>query len=188
MLWPALRVLSQGELTPDQLRQLLSTLRLEEAPRTEGPGAARSIAHRSFTDDTGTRLVLDLARTGESGWVLALFFEGEPPSADTVEGHRVLLRDAVERFGLTLIEITPAATADEVYVAPLQPRAPESGIGVSWDLPYDDLDQLWPHLGLRTDAPREVKEVKLREVMRTPAWSSAPLSLRRQAEAFLRDI
>ncbi|MCX4732730.1 hypothetical protein [Streptomyces sp. NBC_01363] len=188
MLWPALRVLSQGELTSDQLQQLLGTLRLDESPRTEGPGAARSIAHRSFTDDTGTRLVLDLARTGESGWVLALFFDGEPPSIDTIEGHRVLLRDAVERFGLMLIEITPAATADEVYVAPPPPGAPESGIGVSWDLPYNDLDQLWPHLGLRKDAPREVKEVKLYEAMRTPAWSSAPLSLRRQVEAFLRDI
>ncbi|MFF3244275.1 hypothetical protein ACFYWY_11190 [Streptomyces sp. NPDC002870] len=189
MLWPALRVLSRGELTSDQLQQLLGTLRLEEPPRTEGPGAARSIAHRSFTDDTGTRLVLDLARTGESGWVLALFFDGEPPSTDIVEGHRVLLRDAVERLGLTLIEITPAATADEVHVVPPPPPGTsESGIGVSWDLPYDELDQLWPHVGLRKDAPREVKEVKLREVMRTPVWSVAPFALRRQAEAFLRDI
>ncbi|HEV7933157.1 MAG TPA: hypothetical protein VGP70_12730 [Actinomadura sp.] len=189
MLWPALRVLSQGELTSDQLRRLLGTLRLEQAPRTEGPGAARSIAHRSFTDDTGTRLVLDLARTGESGWVLALFFDGERPSADTVEGHRVLLREAVERLGLTLVEITPAATADEVYVMPPPtPGTSESTIGVSWDLPYDDLDQLWQHVGLRKDAPREVKEVKLREVMRTPIWSVAPPALRRQAEVFLRDI
>ncbi|MFD5476276.1 hypothetical protein [Streptomyces hawaiiensis] len=188
MLWPALRVLSQGELSPDQLRQLLGTLRLKASPRAEGPGAAKSIAHRTFTDSTGTRLVLDLARAGESGWVLALFFDGEPPSADTIEGHRVLLRDAVDRFGLTLIEITPAATAEEVYVSPQPPGVSESGIGVSWNLPYDDLDQLWPHLGLRKDAPREVKMVKLREVTRTPVWSTAPLSLRRQAEAFLRGI
>lgn len=188
MLWPALRVLSHGELTPDQLRRLIGTLRLEEIPRAEGPGAAKSIAHRSFTDDTGTRLVLDLARTGESGWVLALFFDGEPPSVDTLEGHRILLRDAVERLGLTLIEITPAAAADEVHVVPPSPSASEPGIGVSWDLPYEDLDQLWPHLGLRKEAPREVKEVKLREVMRTPAWTAAPQSLRRQAEIFLRGI
>ncbi|WP_250285436.1 hypothetical protein [Frankia sp. CiP1_Cm_nod2] len=189
MLWPALQVLSHGELTADQLRRLLDTLRLEEAPRTEGPGTAGSIAHRSFTDDTGTRLVLELARTSESGWALALFFDGEPPSTDTIEGHRVLLRDAVERLGLTLIEITPAATADEVLVVPPPPPGiPESTIGVSWDLPYDNLDQMWPHVGLRKDAPREVKEVKLREVMRTPVWSAAPPILRRQAEAFLRDI
>jgi hypothetical protein len=187
MLWPALRALFHGELAPDQLRRLLGTLRLEEAPRTEGPGAARSIAHRSFAGETGTRLVLDLARTGESGWVLTLFFDGELPSTETVEGHRVLLRDAVERLGLTLIEITPAATADEVHVVPPPPPGtPESGIGVSWDLPYDELDQLWPHVGLRRDAPREVKEVKLREVMRTPVWSDAPQTLHRQAEAFLR--
>lgn len=187
MLWPALQVLSQGELTSDQLRRLLGTLRLEETPRTEGPGAAGSIAHRSFTDDTDTRLVLDLARIGESGWVLALFFDGEPPSAGTVEGHQALLRDAVERFGLTLVEITPAGAADEVHVMPTEP-APESGIGVSWDLPYDELDQLWTHIGLRKNAPREVKVVKLREVMRTPVWSAAPIALRRHAEAFLRDI
>ncbi|MDT0573095.1 hypothetical protein RM704_37545 [Streptomyces sp. DSM 3412] len=188
MLWPALRVLSQGELTPDQLQGLLSRLRLEEIPRTEGPGAAKSLAHRSFTDDTGTVLVLDLARSGESGWVLALFFDGEPPSADTVEGHRVLLRDAIEQVGLTLVEITPAATADEVHVPPPHPGASETGVGVTWDLPYDDLDHMWSHIGLRKDAPREVKVVKLREVMRTPAWSVAPLSLRRQADDFLRGI
>ncbi|GAA2919619.1 hypothetical protein GCM10011428_39970 [Streptomyces violaceus] len=35
---------------------------------------------------------------------------------------------------------------------------------------------------LAQDAPREVKEVKLREVMRTPVWSDAPPALRRQAE------
>ncbi|RKS68424.1 hypothetical protein BZB76_6689 [Actinomadura pelletieri DSM 43383] len=161
-------------------------LRLEEVPRTEGPGARRSIAHRSYTDDAGSRLVLDLARTGEDGWVLALFFDGEPPPAETVDGHRVLLREAVERLGLSLIEITPAATADEVHVVtPVSGASERIGIGVAWDLPYDHLDQLWQHVGLRRDAPREVKEVKLREVMRTPAWSSAPASLRRQAEDFL---
>ncbi|GGO98544.1 hypothetical protein [Wenjunlia tyrosinilytica] len=189
MLWPALQVFARGQLTPEQLQRLLGTLRLEETPRTEGPGAAKSIAHRSFSDDTDTRLVLDLARTGESGWLLTLFFDGEPPSTDTVEGHRVLLRDAVERLGLKLIEITPAASADEVYVMPPPPPGtPEPTIGVSWDLPYDDLEQMWPHIGLRKDAPRDVKEVKLREVMRTPAWSAAPATLRRQAEDFLRNM
>lgn len=189
MLWPALVVLSHGELTSDQFQWLLGTLRLEETPRTEGPGAATSIAHRSFSDDTGTRLVLDLARTGESGWVLALFFDGHPPSTGTVDGHRALLRDAVEQLDLVLVEITPAATADEVHVVPPPPPGtPESTIGASWDLPYRDLDQLWPHVGLRRDAPREVKEVKLREVMRTLAWSAAPTALRRQAVEFLSEI
>ncbi|MEU2854566.1 hypothetical protein [Streptomyces syringium] len=188
MLWPALRVLSHGELSADQLQDLLSTLRLERTPRTEGPGAERSVAHRSFTDDTGTRLVLDLARSGEAGWVLALFFDGEPPAPDTVDSHRALLREAVERLGLTLIEITPAATTEEVFVVPPpSPGSPESTIGASWDLPYNDLDHMWPHVGLRKDAPREVKEVKLREVMRTPAWAAAPPAIRRQAEAFLNE-
>ncbi|MFE5327303.1 hypothetical protein ACFRCG_13060 [Embleya sp. NPDC056575] len=186
MLWPALRVLARGELSSERIRHLLTTLRLEENPRSEGPGASMSLAHRTFTDDTGTRLVLDLGRADESGWILALFFDGEPPSTDTVEGYRVLLRAAVDRLGLALIEVTPAAAADEVYVAPPpSPDTPEPMI-LSWDLPYDDLDRMWPHLGLRATAPREVKEVVLREVTRTPAWAVAPEKLRRQAEAFLR--
>ncbi len=121
--------------------------------------------------------------------MLALFFDGEPPSADTVEGHRVLLRDAVERFGLSLVEVIPAADAGEVHVVPsaaLGALGPSTG--TSWDLPYDDLGQMRQHLGLRKDAPRDVKEVKLREVMRTPAWSAAPAGLRRQAEDFLRGV
>jgi hypothetical protein len=44
---------------------------------------------------------------------------------------------------------------------------------------------VWAHVGLREDAPREVKEFKLRELMLTPAWASAPVGLRSQAEAFL---
>lgn len=189
MLWPALRVLSQGELASDQLQRLVGALQLENAPRSEGPGAAKSIAHRSFADTTGTRLVLDLARTGESGWVFTLFFEGEAPSTDTVEDHRALLRGVVEQLGLTLIEITPAVTADEVHVAPRQPAGSiEPTIGHSWDLPYADLDQLWAHVGLRKNAPKEVKAVKLREVLGSPAWSAAPADLQHEAESFLEEV
>lgn len=187
MLWPALRVLAQGELTSDQLQRLLGMLQLEDAPRGEGPAAARSRAHRSFTDSPDTRLVLDLARAGESSWALTLFFEGEPPSIDTVEGHRTLLRDTIARLNLTIIEITPASTADEVHVPPQEPADSPEPIGHFWDLPYTELDQLWAHVGLRKSAPKEVKEVKLREVMRSPAWSVAPAALQRQAESFLHD-
>ncbi|MFG1892212.1 hypothetical protein ACGFIR_30650 [Micromonospora sp. NPDC049051] len=188
MLWPALRVLSQGELTSDQLQHLLSILQLEQAPRIQGPGAAKSIAHRAFADSVDTRLILDLARAGESGWVLTLLFEGEPPSADAIQAHRALLVDTIEQCGLTLIEVAPAATADQVHVPPQEPiGTAEPGIGPSWDLPYDNLDQLWPHVGLRKDAPRDVKAVKLREVMRSSVWSAAPPALQRQAESFLRD-
>ncbi|MEU2451108.1 hypothetical protein ABZ605_13695 [Streptomyces sp. NPDC012765] len=187
MLWPALRALSLGELTPDQQRWLLGTFQLDATPRTEGPGAAGSMAHRSFADDNGTRLVLDVARTGESGWVFTLFYPGERPSPDTVEDHRALFRAAIDRLGLTTVEITPAATADEVLVPSVEPSSDaESAFGSHWYLPYDDLDRVWPHVGLRADAPREVKEVELRQLMRTPAWSAAPTALRLQAERFLR--
>ncbi|MBP0453946.1 hypothetical protein J5Y04_31045 [Kitasatospora sp. RG8] len=187
MLWPALRVLSHGDLTSHQFQELLGVLQLERTPRTEGPGATKSVAHRALASDTATRLILDLARTGTSGWVFSLFFDGEPPSTATVEDYRVLLRGTVERFGLALVEITPAASADEVHIVPSEPvGAPESTLGPAWDLPYDDLSQMWSHIGLRRDAPREVKEIKLREVMRSPAWPAAPAKLRRQAESFLR--
>ncbi|WP_017590624.1 hypothetical protein [Nocardiopsis ganjiahuensis] len=189
-LVPALRMLSQGSLTDDQHQQLLSSLQLDESPRTEGPGAAMSVAHRSFTTDSGNQLVLDLATTGESGWILALFYDkqGGPPSDETVENHRVLFRGLAEQFGLHILDVVPAATADEVFVVPPAPYGtPESAIGVSWDPPHETLEQLWPHLGLREDAPREVKKVKLREIMRTPAWAAAPEALRFQAENFLRD-
>ncbi|MGW1404073.1 hypothetical protein ACWCRF_36840 [Streptomyces sp. NPDC002405] len=169
MLWPALRALSHGELTSNQLHWLSNAFQLTDAPRVEGPAAAQSIAHGSLTDESGARLVLDLARTGESGWVFTLFHTGQQPSAGTVEAHRALFRDAIDRLGLTLVEITPAATADEVLVTPPEAaEVPESTLGTHWHLP-DELDGVWPHLGLRKDAPREVKEVKLRELMRTPA-------------------
>lgn len=187
MLWPALRALSHGELASGQLRWLFRAFQLEEAPRTEGPGAGKSIAHRSFTDGMGTRLVLDVARTGDSGWVFTLFYQGEQPSAGTVQAHRQLFRDAIDHLKLTLVEITPAATADEVLVATAIPSGvPESSFAANWDLP-NDLDRVWQRVGLRGDAPREVKEIKLRELMHTPAWSGASEDLRRQAEAFLLD-
>ncbi|GAB2481339.1 hypothetical protein [Nocardiopsis aegyptia] len=188
MLLPALAAHSHGDLTLDQVRWLHETLQLEEGtPRTEGIGADMSIAHRTFTDTASNHLVLELGRTGGDVWILSVYFEGERPSPETVEHHRGLFRDLIDQLGLTLIDITPAATADEVFTSPHQPGDAQEGVGVSWDLPYDELDRMWFHLGLRKDAPREVKEVKLREVMSYPVWSVAPEPLRSQAEEFLRD-
>ncbi|MEV4567831.1 hypothetical protein AB0K12_29025 [Nonomuraea sp. NPDC049419] len=180
MLWPALRVLAYGELGREQAAELARLLGLDEGPRSEGPGEEASLAHRSFTD--GVRLVLDLSRLGTTGWLLTLLAEGEP-GPQVVERHRALLRDAAERFGLSVVQVDPPQTADEVF---LPPPADEGSIGQSWELPFDELDQLWPHLGVRADAPREVKRVKLEAMTRAPVWSSAPERLRRQAAEFLR--
>ncbi|ONI72506.1 hypothetical protein BWI15_17640 [Kribbella sp. ALI-6-A] len=117
--------------------------------------------------------------------MLTLFGTGQQVSPATIEAHRAAFRDAIARAGLSLVEITPAATADEVLVASAEPAGtPESAIGAHWSLP-DDLDLVWSHLGLRADAPREVKKVKLRELMLTPAWRSAPSPLQGQAEEYL---
>jgi hypothetical protein len=192
MLLPALVARSYGDLTSEQVRWLHQALQLEEGtPRTEGYGAGPSIAHRPFTDDEENSLILELGRTGENGWVFALWFEkGGRPSTGTVEIHRRLFRDLIERLGLTLLEIEPPATADEVgrtFVSP-PPDAPEEGAGeVAWQFSFTELDQIWSHLGIRRDAPREVKEVKLREIVSTRVWSVAPEPLRSQAEEFLRE-
>ncbi|WP_051893281.1 hypothetical protein [Streptomyces erythrochromogenes] len=77
----------------------------------------------------------------------------------------------IKEFGLTLVETTPAATADEVLV-PTAGNA-EPAFAANWRLPHADLECLWPHLGVRKDSPREVKEIKLRE-MDTPAWPRHP--------------
>ncbi|MFI7134123.1 hypothetical protein ACIBQ1_51240 [Nonomuraea sp. NPDC050153] len=184
MLWPALRVLAHGDLAADQVRQLIGVLGLDEVPRAEGPGKEASLAHRAFTDDTGARLVLDLSKAGASGWVLSLLSAAGQPSPETVESHRRRLRAAAEHLGLTIVQVDPARTADEVFL----PAAPDEGaIGQSWDLPYDELDHLWPHLGVRADAPREVKKVRLEAMTRAPVWADAPDKLRRQAAEFLRD-
>ncbi|MFC7326434.1 hypothetical protein [Marinactinospora rubrisoli] len=186
MLWPALVAHSHGELTPDQTRLLLTTLQLEDTPRAEGPGAAGSIAHRSFAGDSGTRLVVDVARIGDDIWALGLFFDGEPPSKNIVEHHRRMFRDVIDRLELTLIQVEPAATGDEVSVMPPQPDDAESPMDAYWPYPdLVDLDDLWLHLRLRKDAPRKVKAVKLREVMSYPSWAQAHPSLQRQAEEFL---
>ncbi|NYH53034.1 hypothetical protein HNR06_002623 [Nocardiopsis arvandica] len=188
MLLPALVARSYGDLTSDQVRWLHDKLQLDEGtPRTEGYGAKMSIAHRTFTDTASNHLVLELGRSGDDGWLFSVYFEGERPSTETVEHHRRLFRDLIDQLGLTLLEIEPAATADEVFVVSPQPGNIEGGVGVSWDLPYKELDQAWFHLGLRKDAPREVKEVKLRELMSFPIWSVAPEPLRSQAEEFLRE-
>ncbi|MDE3724910.1 hypothetical protein PWG71_26290 [Nocardiopsis sp. N85] len=189
MLLPALVAFSYGDLTADQVRWLHDTLRLEEGtPRTEGYGSKSSIAHRVFTDGMSDHLVLELGRVGENTWAFSLYFEGERPLAETVESHRMLFRNLIEQLDLSILEITPAATADEVFVASPQPGDNvEGGVGVYWDLPYKELEQAWSHLGLRKDAPREVKAVKLRELMSFPIWSVAPEPLRSQAEEFLRD-
>ncbi|MEU4564115.1 hypothetical protein AB0F72_37530 [Actinoplanes sp. NPDC023936] len=189
MLWPALRVHADGELTPDQVQQVLDILDLDPVPLTEGPGAWMSIAHGSRAGGDGTRLVLDLGYQEDVGWAFMLLFEGKQPATETVEEYRVRLRELVDRFGLRIISVEPAMTADEVLVMPEPgPDVPESGVGYSWDLPYQELDHLWNHLGLRHTAPDEVKAVKLRELTRTPVWRVAPERLRRQVAEFLDGV
>lgn len=185
MLWPALRALSIGELTATQEDWLRADFDLSPEPRGEGPGAAESVAHRSFTDAAGNRLVLDVARTDATSWVFALFSDGMQAPPAVVESYRARFHRAIDHLGLELVEITPAATAAEVHVPDADAEdGPASAVGTHWAWP-DDLDHMWFHLGLRADAPAEVKEVKLRELMRTPAWGLAPNSIQSQAEAFL---
>lgn len=189
MLLPALTVHAAGELSSERLQWLRDTLGLTEGDPAEPYGPGTSIGRRSLHDSGGAGLVLDTARIGEPSeeplWALSLLFrKGDGrPSPDTVEQYRGRLRDVVDRLGLELIEVIPPATADEVADPPS--GLPEDRMITSWELPYTELDHMWMHVGLRRDAPREVKEVKLRQVMRTPAWEFAPEPLRSQAERFL---
>ncbi|MEU2027292.1 hypothetical protein ABZ565_35085 [Streptomyces sp. NPDC016469] len=185
MLWPALRALAHGHLAADQVTRLLHDFALTERVRTAGPGAAQSIAHRSLIDGESAALVLDLARTGDSGWVFTLFHTGQQPAAATVEEYRERFREAVSRNGLTLIQVEPPTSADEVLLTSVAADKADSPFGARWDPVVEELSRLWPHLGLAMDAPREVKTVKLRELMLTSAWPQAPEPLRREAEAFL---
>ncbi len=186
MLWPVLRALSIGELSEDRLAWLRETFSLTEGPRTEGPAVEGSLAHRTLTDEDGVELVLDLTGLDDDAWVLTLFkTTGDTPSAAFVEGRRAAFRAAIDHLGLELVEIQPAAAADEVLIPYAEPtRTPESAFRAHWALP-DDLELLWSHLGVRRDAPRDVKQVKLRELMLTPAWDMAPARVHQQAEAFL---
>ncbi|HEY9373089.1 hypothetical protein [Streptomyces sp.] len=186
MLWPALRALAYGHMENDQLTWLLDDLSLTKNVRTEGPGAEQSIAHRQLVDDAGVPLVLDLARTGDSGWVFTLFHTGQQPAAATIEGYRERFREAVRQVELTLVQVEPPASADEVLIMTVAPDEADSPFGSHWNPAVEELGRLWAHFGLDKNAPREVKEVKLREAMLTPAWRQAPKSLRHEAEEFLR--
>lgn len=186
MLWPALRALSIGELSEDQVLWLRETFALTEGPRTDGPAAQDSIAHRTLTDDQGVPLVLDLACMDGTAWVFTVFqVTGDPPSAAFVETQRAAFRAAINHLGLELVEIQPPAKADEVLIIPEDPDvAAASAFDLDWDLP-DELDLVWRYLQVRQDAPREVKEVHLRAMMQSSVWKEASTRLRREAQEFL---
>ncbi|WP_350274208.1 hypothetical protein [Kribbella sp. HUAS MG21] len=185
MLWPALRALSSGDLSEDQVAWLRQTFALTEGPRTEGPAADISLAHRKLTDGE-VELVLDLSRLNTDGWVFTLFqTTADRPTPAFLESQRAAFRAAIDHLNLHLIEIEPPAKADEVLVSSPDPAwEAAAAFDRYWNLP-DDLDLVWRHLGLVRDAPREVKEVKLRELMRDPVWHEAPANVRRQAQEFL---
>ncbi|WP_433007505.1 hypothetical protein [Kribbella sp. CA-294648] len=186
MLWPALQALSTGELSEDQVSWLRETFGLTAGPRTEPPGAADSLAHRRLTDPDGAELVLDLACMNGNAWLFTLFqTTGDKPSAAFVETQRAAFRAAIDHLGLRLVEIEPPATADEVLVIPEDPAtAAATAFDLDWDLP-EELDGVWGYLRVSADAPREVREVKLRALMNTMVWKEAPARLRAEAQEFL---
>ncbi|WP_327636835.1 hypothetical protein OHB24_00155 [Kribbella sp. NBC_00482] len=186
MLWPVLRALSIGELSEDDVTWLRETFALTEGPRTEGPAAEDSLAHRTLTDEQGVELVLDLAGMDDDAWVFTLFqTTGDKPSAPFVETQRGAFRAAIDHLGLQLVEIEPPAKADEVLIIPEDPEvAATSAFDLDWDLP-DELDLVWRYLRVPHDAPREVKDVKLRALMHTLVWKEASPRLRREAQEFL---
>ena len=185
---PVLRMLASGDLTDDQYRWLLRALQLTETPRTEGPAAAASIAHRAFDNGIGNHLIIDLATVGDDGWLIALFYDkrGELPSDETVEEFRALFQGVAEQLGLVIDSVTPAATADEVFVMPENHGNVETGEALSWGMPFKTIEGMWRFLQLSQDSPREVKKVKMLEFMRAPIWAHAPRELHDQAEGFLR--
>ncbi|MFD8644506.1 hypothetical protein ACFV14_29880 [Streptomyces zaomyceticus] len=111
MLRPALRALAYGPLENEQLALLLDDLGLAPSVRSEGPGAEQSIAHRLFVDEDGTPLVLDVERSGDFGWVVALFHTGHQPAAPTIDAYRERFRQAIRRTDLVLVHIEPPASA-----------------------------------------------------------------------------
>ncbi|HET6739736.1 MAG TPA: hypothetical protein VFH76_12405 [Kribbella sp.] len=186
MLWPALRAHSVGKLSDAQVTWLRERFGLTEGPRTEGPAADGSLAHRRLTDEQGVPLVLDLTAMERDGWLFTLFqVTADKPTADFVAKQRAEFRAAIDHLGLKLLEIEPAATADEVSLVTLSAEDEQlDAFDGVWDLP-DDLNRIWFHLGLLRDSPREVQEVKLRHLMRTSGWRQAPERVRRQAQEFL---
>jgi hypothetical protein len=187
MLWPALRALAAGELSDGQVSWLREEFGLTEGPRTEPPAPEESVAHRRLTDDQGVELILDVARMSGDTWEFVLFqASGDKPSTAFVETQRAAFRAAIDHLGLQLVAIDPPATADE---APFLRGDPEfEAQAAVEDLLPDDLDGVWRHLGLRADAPREVKEGQLRGLMEVATWGSASPNLRLQAQEFLDEL
>jgi len=182
----ALSVYAMGDLTREQVHTIVRMLGLVETPRTEGPGADASIAHRDQPHDGQRRLVLDLSCIGGDGWLMTVFFEGEPPSDELLEPYRKQMLSLVRELNLKIIKVDPPRTAEEVYLPPVPVGlVVEWPAGAYWDLPCQTLDHLFWHFGLREDAPFEVRRIHLEHMMRQPIWRHAPAELRREAEEFL---
>ncbi|WP_067819077.1 hypothetical protein [Nocardia inohanensis] len=55
-----------------------------------------------------------------------------------------------------------------------------------WDLPAQNLEELWWVIGVGPSTPEVEKRDKLAAFMASPTWKPAPPELRRQAEEFMR--
>ncbi|MFF7780427.1 hypothetical protein ACFZCG_39195 [Streptomyces tanashiensis] len=139
-------------------------------------------------DDGGGQFEELLSDGGAAGSGDTLFHTGQQPSTATIEGYRESFREAVRRVELTLVQVEPPASADEVLTTTAATDEADSPFGDQWNPAVAELGRLWAHLGLDRNAPREVKEVKLREAMLAQSWPQAPESLRHEAEEFLRSV
>ncbi|WP_157762209.1 hypothetical protein [Nocardia yamanashiensis] len=182
---PRMRMTLGGRLDQARLERLREVLGLTRMGRLTD----REDEHFGFRDVSANRdrsVSLDLWRVEDIKWSLSISAEDDVDFSDEEIAHWQAVFTAAAREAE--LEMLGFKVFPPPHRESYQTRWENENWlrTMYWDLPAQNLKELWWVIGVGPSAPEAEKRDKLVAFMASPTWKPAPPELRRQAEEFVR--
>ncbi|MFE5288982.1 hypothetical protein ACFRAQ_28795 [Nocardia sp. NPDC056611] len=184
---PRCRLDLHGHLDQERLEQIRAKLGLTKMGRLSD-WQDEDFGWRDISHDGDSSLMLNLWRHSEDQWSILISAADDIDLSDQeIARWRTIFTTAVLDSGLEITDFKVTAPPHrESYETTWWN---ENWLRTThWDLPAQNLEELWPVIGVHPSAAEVEKRDKLAIFMTSPTWQPAPVELREQAENFIRRV
>ncbi|MFE4455835.1 hypothetical protein ACFROC_00625 [Nocardia tengchongensis] len=186
-LKPRLRMTLGGQLDQARLEQIRKALGLTRIGRLTDR-EDEHFGSRDVGDTVDQSVSLDLWRVEDTQWALRVSATDDVDLSDTeIARWQSICATAARDVGLEVAEV-------RVFPTPQRESYETTWLNenwlrtMHWDLPAQNLAELWQVIGVDASASETEKRDRLAQFMTSPTWQPAPPELRQQAEEFVHRV